>query len=45
MQSVIVALILAAAALYVGRRVYRSYAAVRRKSGGDGGCGGDCCGH
>ncbi|HET8655843.1 MAG TPA: hypothetical protein VFL93_10045 [Longimicrobiaceae bacterium] len=45
MQNVIVALILAAAALYMGRRVYRSYAAVRRKNDGNGGCGGGCCGH
>lgn len=41
METLTVALIVAGAAAYVGRRVYRTAATVRRKS--DGGCGGDCC--
>lgn len=43
MDSLVVALIVAAAALYVGRRVWRAAASARRKT--EPGCGGDCgCG-
>lgn len=42
MDTVVVALIIAAAMLYLGRRMWRTAATARRKS--EGGCGGDCCG-
>jgi type II secretory pathway pseudopilin PulG len=42
MESIVVALIVAAAAVYAGRRLWRTVATARRKS--KGGCGGDCCG-
>lgn len=43
LQSLVVALIVLAAALYVGRRGYRLVASSRRKD--DSGCGGGCgCG-
>ena len=41
-QTLIVALIVAAAALFMGARVVRSVHAARAKKKG-GGCGGDCC--
>jgi hypothetical protein len=42
LQSILVALIIGAAALYMGGRWWRTVRAARRK---DSGCGGDCCGH
>lgn len=43
MESLVVALIVAAAALYVGRRLYRTVAGARRAKGGA--CGAGCgCG-
>ena len=42
-QTLIVALILAGALLYLGRRGYRLAAAARRRND-DGACGGSCCG-
>ena len=41
-QTLIVALIVAAAAIFMGARVMRSVNAARAKKKG-GGCGGDCC--
>ena len=42
-QTLLVAVIVASAALFVGRGWYRAFAAARRKKGP--GCGGDCgCG-
>ena len=41
LQSLLVLAIVAAAALFIGTRWYRTYASARRKKG----CGGDCgCG-
>lgn len=40
-QSIIVALLVGAALLFVGARLYRTFAAARRQKDG---CGGDCCG-
>ena len=37
-------LLVACAALYMGRRWYRFAVSARKKSAG-GGCGGDCCPH
>jgi hypothetical protein len=42
LQTIIVALVVAAAALFMGVRVLRSVNAARAKKKG-GGCGGDCC--
>ena len=41
LQSLIVALIIGAAALFVGTKWYRAFAGARKKKGD--GCGGDCC--
>ena len=40
LQSLIVALIIGAAALFVGTKWYRTFASARKKKGD--GCGGDC---
>ncbi|MBW3630001.1 MAG: FeoB-associated Cys-rich membrane protein [Gemmatimonadetes bacterium] len=43
LQTIIVALIIGAAALFVGRKFYRTFAAARKPKGS--GCGSDCgCG-
>ena len=40
LQTAVVALIIAAAALFVGRKFYRTFAATRKPKGP--GCGSDC---
>ena len=40
LQSIVVALLVAAAVLFVGTRWYRTFAAARKAKDG---CGGDCC--
>lgn len=41
MDTLIVALIVAVAAFYTGRRIWRAVATARKKD--DGACGGGCC--
>ena len=43
-QTLLVVLLVACAAVYMGRRWYRFAMSARKKSAG-GGCGGDCCPH
>ena len=46
LQTLVVGLIVLAAAFFIGRRAWRTVAAARAPKGGDGGCGSDCgCGH
>jgi hypothetical protein len=40
LQTLLVALVVAVAALFIGTRWYRTFASARKKSGP--GCGGDC---
>ena len=42
LQTLLVALVVAAAAVFIGARVLRSVHAARARK--KGGCGGDCCG-
>lgn len=41
MDTLVVALVVAAAAFYTGRRIWRAYAMARKKDAGA--CGGGCC--
>lgn len=46
LQTLVVGLIVLAAAFFIGRRAWRTVSAARGPKGGDTGCGGDCgCGH